>query len=309
MFHEHNLSELVVLRANMLRLARNFFYDRDILEVDTAILSGGASIDTHIDLMQTECKSFLHSSPEYGMKKLLCHGCADIYQLSHVFRAGEKGRWHNPEFTMLEWYRRDFSFQGIISETVEFIGLFLGGKNIEYLSYRMAFKKYLDLDPFTVEPRVLFSILKSRAVDLPDGILEEGRDSLLNLALGCLIEPELGCEGLTVLYHYPASQSALAKVIESNEGLVAERFEIYFQGVELANGYHELQDYVEQRRRLKQANLDRVALHKPPYPIDENFLLALEEGLPDCCGVAVGFDRLFMLQQGFDTISKSIFVR
>jgi lysyl-tRNA synthetase class 2 len=287
-------------RASLLQAARHFFAQRAILEVDCPILSSYASVDAHIDLIQAlylgkEIR-FLHSSPEYGMKRLLVEGMGDIYQLSHVFRDGEHSKKHQPEFMMAEWYRLGISLEAMIEETIEFIRLFLDNLPYNILSYREAFQHYAGFDYFTTTEQDLFHYLEKHNIPFYPTILEEGKDALLNLILGSQIEPQLGQEELCVLAFYPASQAALARKRWHGNEPVAERFEIYYQGIELANGYHELADALEQRERLMEANQMRMTLGKQPLPIDEHFLQALKKGLPDCCGVAVGFDRLMMLR-------------
>lgn len=297
-------------RALMFKLAREFFDQRKILEVDCPILSLQASIDTHIDLIhalyQGKEKCYMHSSPEFGMKRLLAEGIGDIYQLSHVFRDGELSAKHNPEFTMAEWYRLGFSLEQMIAETVQFICLFLGNLSYEIVSYRDIFLEKTGLDYVTTSEHELFQYIQNQNIPFYSNVLEEGKDALLNLILGSQIEPQLGQNQLFVLAYYPASQAALACKRWHDKEHVAERFEVYYQGIELANGYHELTDAYEQRLRFQEANASRLALSKEALPIDENFLQALEKGLPDCCGVAVGFDRLMMLRQKQKEIANVI---
>lgn len=294
-------------RAQMLSQARSFFSDRHLLEVDCPLLSPFAAIDAHIDLISASYlkkeKRFLHSSPEYGMKRLIAMGMENIYQLSHVFRDGEWGHKHNPEFMMAEWYHSNIAFQGFMEETLDFIRLFIGSLEHEFVTYRDLFLKYAEIDYIYASERDLLNYLRQEGLPLYHGIEKEGRDALLNMILGSKIEPLLGDEKLTVLYHYPASQSALAQTRTQGDEKVAERFEVYFKGIELANGYHELTDAKEQRQRLLESNQQRLSLNKEALPLDENFLGALEKGLPDCCGVAVGFDRLMMLRHNRQQIS------
>jgi len=213
------------------------------------------------------------------MKKLLAAGSGDIYYLGHVFRKGEHGRCHNPEFTMIEWYRIGMSYDAFIEETCALIMRILEQElPIKRVTYREAFQTYAGFDPF---------------VDPIPGDPSWDRDTRLDLILCEKIEPHF--EDLTVLYEYPASQAALART----DGLVAERFEIYYKSVELANGYHELTDSQEQRRRFEIENLTR----KIPYPLDDSLLAALDQ-LPDCCGVSVGFDRLMLLRRNSGYLSE-----
>ncbi len=292
----HRRHAILKDRAACLAHIRSYFASHSVLEVDCPLSSASAAIDAHIDLVATADGRYLHSSPEYGMKRLLSEGIGDIYQLSHVFRAAEFGRRHNPEFTLLEWYRVAISFEQMESETAEVIQLLLGRQTVRRISYREALLKYAGFDYVATAPADLLTIMARLGITPYPGIEEEGRDALLNLILAHAVEPKLGEEGLCILNYYPASQAALAQTKLLGDELVAERFEIYYKGVELANGYHELADASEQRKRLIEANAHRLALGKQALPIDEHFLKALETGLPDCCGVAVGFDRLVMLR-------------
>lgn len=295
-------------RASLLARARAFFSARNVMEVDCPILTSAASIDAHIDLMTAQNlqeRRFLHTSPEYAMKRLLVEGAGDIYQLGHVFREGELGRRHNPEFMMAEWYRLGFSFEEMIHETVDFCRLFLGDQPEEIYSYRETFLNYSGLDPYTITQSQLLDYIRTHNIPAYEGIETEEKDALLNLILGYQIEPLLGNGCLYVLAYYPSTQAALARTrLLAPDELAAERFEVYFKGVELANGYHELADATEQRFRFEQSNEHRLSLCKQALPLDELFLKVLEKGLPDCCGVAVGFDRLVMLKQASQTIQE-----
>ncbi|MCB1081843.1 MAG: elongation factor P lysine(34) lysyltransferase [Chlamydiia bacterium] len=266
-------SSALKARGEALKKVRTFFEERAVLEVDTPLLSKYAPIDVHIDLFEVHFseneKGYLHSSPEYGMKKLLANDSGDIYQLSHVFRKDEIGRLHRPEFTMIEWYRTETTFEAFIEENLALLSLFLGPLPYEIVPYKEAFARYGNKYPS----------------DDP------------NITWGCAVEPHLGNEKITIITDYPKEQAALAQTKWVDGVEVAERFEFYYQGIELGNGYHELTDPVEQKNRLLQANQERIALGKPPLPYDEELIAALEKGLPDCYGIALGFDRLFMLQQ------------
>lgn len=277
-------------RAKMLASARHFFSERHITEVDCPILSTRAAVDAHIDLIPAtyngKQKIYLHSSPEYGMKRLLAEGSGDIYQLSHVFRDGEYGDKHNPEFMMAEWYRCGFTYEQMIEETCAFIQLFVGELPIKTLTYREALIKYAEIDCTTATDSDL-----EKLVPVHTGV--QNRDDLLNIILNMKVEPHLGQNELTVITDYPATQSALAKT----ENEVAKRFEVYCKGLELANGYEELTDSAEQKKRFLEANRQREQMGKEPLPIDEAFLKILDF-VPPCCGVAVGFDRLMMLRHG-----------
>jgi lysyl-tRNA synthetase class 2 len=293
----------------MLREARAFFYARNVLEVDCPALSLAAPIDLHIDVMKVALKDnqtgYLHTSPEYGMKRLLSAGIGDIYQISHVFRDGEIGPLHNPEFTMTEWYRVGFSFTQMIEETLDFVRLFLGDLPHKEISYRHLLQHFLGIDYLCSSPAKLVECARAHSLELPENAKDWDLDTLLQLLVSFLIEPQLGSDHLLVLSHFPASQAALSKTIQLGSGeAVACRFEVYYQGIELANGYHELTDAVEQRRRLNNTNCARLQAGKDALKIDERFLEALEQGLPDCCGVAVGFDRLMQLKHGLTTLTN-----
>ena len=275
------------------------------MEVDCPALSRGTSVDEHIDLIATDDGRYLFSSPEYGMKRLLASGSGDIFQLSHVYRAGEVGKKHQPEFMMAEWYRLGFTFNEMIEETLDFIRLFVGPVPAVYQTYRDLFKEMTGLDPFETPEKGLVQFLQKHSIDFPEDV-ENDKDSLLNLIVALYIEPKLPHDELFVLTHYPGSQAALAKKVKDGSYDVAERFEVYHKGLELANGYHELADHKEQRARLIESNKLRAERGKNTLPIDEYFLNALEQGLPDCCGVAVGFDRLMMLKHGIHKIDDVI---
>lgn len=285
-------------RAHMLAQVRGFFAKRQVLEVDCSSLVRCPPLDAHVDVMQTsvseEETGYLHTSPEYSMKRLLAYGLGDIYYLGHVFRKGETGRLHNPEFTMIEWYRTSIPFAGLIEEVSELIHLFTGPFPVRYLSYRDAFQNFAGVDPFIDQDWAAAAL--SLGVAKPPDSSHWDRDTWLHLLMSHAIEPNLGSGELTALTDYPPSQAALARVVEKDGRAVAERFEIYLGGVELCNGYHELADPLEQRRRLAEENKNRVLQGKKLYALDEKFLNALEIGLPDSCGVSVGFDRLMLIR-------------
>jgi lysyl-tRNA synthetase class 2 len=304
-----NKIDLLRDRAAMLARARAFFADRHILEVDCPILSKRACVDAHIDLIPATYAQrdvcYMHSSPEYGMKRLIAQGMGDIYQLSHVFRDGESGRKHNPEFMMAEWYRIGIPFEALIEETLDFIRVFLGDLPHTVISYREALKQYAGIDYVTATREDLIHYMHEKNI-APSSLEEEDHDSLLNYILGIVVEPQLGNGELCALAYYPSTQAALAQTRQKGDEKVAERFEVYFQGMELCNGYHELADAVEQRRRFEDSNQMRLSLGKAALPIDDYFLEALSNGFPDCCGVAVGVDRLMMLRHKQNEIGNVI---
>jgi len=279
------------VRAQMLAEVRTFFASRGVLEVDTPILSKAAPIAIQIEVMAVHFangeKGFLHTSPEYAMKRLLADHPIDIYQLSHVFREGEIGALHHPEFTMVEWYRMGFDLDDLLQETIELIELFIGPQDVSVYTYRELFMKYCNLDPFEVTAQEGWSA-----------------DTWLDYKMSFEIQPQM--KGLMVVRSFPASQASLARLKQEGPHLVAERFEIYYNGLELANGFYELTDPIEQRARFENDLKERHEMKKPNLPIDEEFLKALEKGLPECSGVAVGFDRLLMLQQNASSIKEVI---
>lgn len=292
----------------MLSSVRSFFKERGVLEVDCPCISPAAPIDLHIDVLTLRLKGgsqrYLHTSPEYRMKRLLAQGLTEIYQMSHVFREGEVGKLHNPEFTLIEWYRSKLSFEAFIQETLDLIALFLGNLPSRSFTYREIFYKHTGLDYFSAPLQMLKNCLKAKEISCSEEDSWD-RDSILNLIMTFIVEPHLGCEEIAIIKDYPASQSALAKTYIKPDGeAVAERFEFYHRGIELGNGYHELTDPVEQRRRLVAANEERIKRGKGSLPIDERFLEALVLGLPDCHGIAVGFDRLLMLRHNQNELSS-----
>jgi len=298
-------SNILEKRAQFFEKVRRFFKNRSVLEVDCPALCASPSIDAHIDVMEVLLidgqRAYLHPSPEYGMKRLLCAYGKDIYQMSHVFRDNENGPLHKPEFTLVEWYRCNMPFSFFIEETLNFIRLFLGKQKAIILTYREALMRYARIDPFHASPQELYSSMQEGLS--PEAALWD-KETLLQLLFSIHVEPHL--KELTVVIDYPKEQAALSRV-SMKEGIeVAERFEVYYKGIELANGYHELADAKEQRARLCKENEKRIALGKSSFPLDEGFLHALEQGLPDCCGVAAGFDRLLMLHLGGARLEKGI---
>lgn len=285
-------------RAAMLAKARHFFAERKILEVDPSSLVPRAPLDANIDVISAAVSDtevgFLHTSPEYAMKRLLAEGAPDIFYLGHVFRKGEIGKLHNPEFTMAEWYRLSFSLRQMIEETVEFLSLFFGTKPSRFLSYRDAFQEYVGID-YTRDNLVPL---------LPSHALGWSRETALQYLLAEHIEPRLGQGEITALTDYPPHEAALACVVEKGGEPVAERFELYFEGVELANGYRELSNARILRQRFEEENRARLARGQESYLLDEAFLEAMEKGLPDCCGVAVGFDRALMLRSQTHSLAE-----
>lgn len=283
----------------MLARARAFFAERNVLEVDCGALCRSAPVDAYIDVIEAQVssseKGYLHTSPEYAMKRLLAAGIGDIYYLGSVYRKEEAGRLHNPEFTMAEWYRIGFSLDQMIQDTCEFLSLFLGPLPVHKLSYREAFASFLSIDYSRASTTELAALAPRFDIALSTDASSWTNDTFLHLYLTHVIEPNLGKNELTVLTDYPPYEAALACVVEKNGEQVAERFEIYYQGIELTNGYHELRNPEEQRFRLHEENRERKAAGKETYALDEKFLASLVD-LPECCGVSVGIDRALMLR-------------
>lgn len=289
-------------RARLLERCRHFFAERGVLEVETPILSQATVTDVHLASLETRLAGraapyYLQTSPEYAMKRLLAAGSGDIYQICKVFRDGESGRHHNPEFTMLEWYRIGFDHRELMDEVEALLTTLLGARlerPAERVTYRDAFGRELKLDPFTTPTASLAALARER---LGAEGLGEDRDLLLDLLMGALVGPALGQGRISFVHDYPASQAALARCLPG-EPPVAARFEAYAFGLELCNGFHELGDAAEQRRRFEADHLQRRERNLPVPPLDERLLAALATGLPDCAGVALGLDRVLMLATG-----------
>lgn len=293
-------------RARMLEQARHFFRSRDVLEVETPALGQYTTTDPNVDSLRVSglsaVRPFLQTSPESFLKRLLADGYPDIYSLGRVFRDGEAGRLHQPEFTMAEWYRHGFGLGEIIDDTVAFIATLLDRPGLweaERLEYAEAFRLHANLDPFTASIDDIAAA--ANADDQLRDSLGDDRDAWLDLLLGTRVAAGFAGDRLTVLRHFPASQGAQARTCPA-DGSLADRFEVFFGAMELANGFVELLDPDEQRQRML-GDLDkRRAVDKQPVPLDEPLLAALESGLPPCAGVAVGFDRLVMIATGADDI-------
>jgi lysyl-tRNA synthetase class 2 len=241
------------------------------------------------------------------MKRLLAAGARAIYQVTRSFRAGERGQLHNPEFTIVEWYRDGDDMQAGIDLLDELMQTLLGTPSCVRTTYSDAFQRALRLCPHTATVTELSDAAKGSQIAVPDGFDRNKRDEWLNLLLATRIEAQLGRDRPEIIYHYPASQASLATTVSIEHGYdVAERFELYYRGIELANGFHELTDAVEQRRRFEEVNAARVADGRPALPIPESLLTALESGIPDCSGAALGFDRLVMLALGAKSIDEVI---
>ncbi|MCP4407953.1 MAG: EF-P lysine aminoacylase GenX [Gammaproteobacteria bacterium] len=302
-------AESIKVRARMLEDIRAFLTQRNLLEVDTPALSQWASTDpnTHSFALDTgQDRRFLHTSPEYPMKRLLAAGVGDIFEISKVFRVGEMGRYHNPEFSLLEWYRVGWDHWQLIAEIDELLHEVLGGytslETSQRISYREAFRQTAGLDPFDCTDGLLSRRAADFGIDIQSAL---ERDEWLDLLMSQIVASEFPKDRLTYLYDYPASQSALAKIRLDNPP-VAERFEVFWGPLELANGYHELTQADQQRKRFMAECRHRNQQGLADTPIDTLLLDALEHGMPDCAGVALGLDRLLMMATGAKHIQEVI---
>lgn len=299
-------------RSRLIQLIRNFFHSRGLLEVETPLLCHTSVTDPFIQsipaLFQAhpdapEQRYYLQTSPEYAMKRLLAAENGPLFQITKAFRQGEVGRFHNPEFTMLEWYRPGFDHHALMDEMDELLQVILKIPAAERLTYQALFLSHLDIDPLTASMEDLAHKAAQQHLEVATAVTD--RETWLNLLMTHLIEPTLGKTVPCFVYDFPASMAALARIQPSNPP-VASRFEVYLHGIELANGFHELQDAAEQRKRFENNNAERIALGLPPYHLDELFLAALAHGLPDCAGVALGIDRLMMIAMNAANISDVI---
>ena len=301
------------LRARLLRQLREFFHDRGFLEVETPVLSADTVVDRHLDPFSfnvgpSSGKSqtfWLQTSPEFAMKRLLAAGAEAIYQVSRVFRQDEQGPLHNPEFTLVEWYRAGDDFRAGMQLTSDLCEALLGRGPAELLSYAEAFQRYVGLDPHATDIQDLIAAAWECRSRPPDSMDRGDRDGWLDWLLTERVQTHLGVERPVLLYDFPASQAALAQ-IRPGEPPLAERFELYVSGWELANGYHELCDAGELRRRNARANELRRGDGKTALPEESRLLAAMERGLPPAVGCALGFDRLVMLAAGARSIDEVI---
>lgn len=292
-------------RAKIVSQVRQFFADRCILEVETPALSQYAVTDVHLSSFHTTFlkpgevdeqqgkQMSLITSPEYHMKRLLAAGSGPIYQICKCFRNHEEvSRYHNPEFTMLEWYRIQFDMMQMINEVDDLLQLILDCEPAERISYQKAFQRHLNIDPLEADQTTLINTINQLNIGLNTDNCD--KDTLLQCLFTFGIEPHIGHDKPIAVFNFPASQAALA-AISPEDHRVASRFEFYYKGVELANGFKELTNPQEQKFRFEQNNQARLDLNLPTQNIDIKLLEAMEAGLPDCAGVAVGLDRLIML--------------
>ncbi|ODN67310.1 EF-P lysine aminoacylase EpmA [Methylophaga muralis] len=312
MLQGEQLQSMLKRRAKLLANVRRFFSVRNVLEVSTPILSSAAPTAPYLDSFSTQFSAgnnaktlYLHTSPEFAMKRLLAAGSGAIYQIATVFRNGELGRQHTPEFSMLEWYRPGFSLTDLMAEVDALMQQVIGLPAAVIFRYRDLFMEYLQLDIEQADDETLKQLALERIPGLTAD-WQTDRDGWLEMLMSQLIEPQFSALDTPVMVtEFPATQAQLAKIEINTEGHpVARRFELYAGGMELANGYDELCDATELRQRFELDNQLRQQQGKPQMPIDENLLAAMQSGLPQCSGVALGLDRLMMLHMSVNNISQ-----
>jgi len=297
--------EVLKMRAAMTAAARRFFNQRGVMEVDTPVLGAATASDVHIASLHTHVSLaapesfYLQTSPESAMKRLLAAGSGPVFQFARAFRDGEAGPMHNPEFLLLEWYRPGFDLGALMDEVAALVASLLESEvPVERVSYRQAFMTYAGIDPFSASLGDIAELCRRSGFQQA----LEDRSAGLDLLLSRHVQPALS-PGCVFLYHFPADQAALARIRPGDPPL-AERFELFLDGVELANGYQELTDAREQRSRIDADRAGRRERSLPQVPADTRLLEALEHGLPECAGVALGFDRLVALNAGIDDIRR-----
>ena len=294
----------IQLRAELLARARAYFAAEQVLEVDTPVLGRAGVTDVQLASIEARVGGqpgsyFLQTSPEYAMKRLLAAGAPDIYQICKAFRDAERGRHHNREFTLIEWYRHGYDADALMDDVQALLAVLLGTERlgrVERIAYANLLARELGVDPHRAPLGDLVAVARARLGGIEMGP-EAGRDAWLDLLMGAVIGPALGLDHLVFVHSYPASQAALARR-QPGDPPTAARFEAYLAGIELCNGFHELSDPVEQRARFAADAAERLRLGLAPRAIDERLLSALAAGLPDCAGVALGFDRVLMLAAG-----------
>ena len=306
--------EMLQIRARLLTKLRAFFAEKNILEVQTPILSQSGNTEPTIETFVTQQHesldhniqpSFLNASPEFAMKRLLAAGYGSIYQVTPAFRQDEQSKRHNPEFTLLEWYRIDLEHHALMGEVnalVRFLAEdFLTLERSEFYSYQDALVKFAEVDPNQATIEELKNAVENAGIDCV-GMDEAPRDTWLDLIMSQVVEKNLPLNCPVFIYDYPASQAALSKIRKASPD-VAERFELYINGMELANGFHELSDAKEQAERFRAQQAQRKENGQQGIPADHHLIDALKHGLPDCAGVAIGLERLIMVLTGTDNIS------
>ncbi|MDD5276031.1 MAG: EF-P lysine aminoacylase EpmA [Methylovulum sp.] len=307
--------ELLRLRARLFGQIREFFAGRGVLEVETPLLSQALGTDPQLAFFSTQYESlpnqstlFLQTSPEFAMKRLLAAGSGSIYQICKAFRNGEAGRFHNPEFTLLEWYRVGFDLPQLMTEVDDLISLLFfdyGLQVTQRISYRDVFQQYTGLDPLVFSHHAYCAYALAQGIPEAVTICADDHALWLDFLFSHKVQPHLGKNALCMVYGYPSCQSSLARISPENKG-IAERVELFIKGVELGNGYYELTDAVEQERRFNEEIGIRQQRKQPVAVKDERFLAALYSGLPDCSGMAIGLDRLLMLLSACESIGDTL---
>jgi lysyl-tRNA synthetase class 2 len=296
-------------RAELLSTLRKFFFQRSVMEVDVPVLARSSVTDINIESIPAKIYSesgYLQTSPEYFMKRLLSQGAGDIFCLGKAFRNGEQGCRHNPEFSLLEWYRCGWDEHQLMDEIAELMSLVFAARSsqpfaITKRTYADCFSEILGIDPHGAD---LVELQEKAVAASSDSWTGESRANCLDLLFSQLVEPQLP-PGLVFVYDYPACQSALAQLHNDTQGRqVSRRFEVFLNGLELANGYFELTDRAEQQQRFDGDNAQRIEVSKPQIPVDRHLLAALDHGMPSCAGVAMGVDRLLMQLKGADSITQ-----
>jgi len=306
--------KILQTRANLISLIHDFFIQNGVLQVDTPAISHCANTDPNINSFivhekvnnENQEQFYLHTSPEFPMKRLLASGMGSIYQICKVFRSCEKGRYHNPEFTLLEWYRVAIDHFELMDE----VEALLNKIKVQYpfyettqkYSYQELFLNFIGIDPLKNNVADLINYIKQRSDTSLHNVDSMNHDELCEYLMSHVIQNEMPDKSLIFVYDYPASQASLAQL--NNDKVTARRFEVFVSGIELANGFHELQDAKEQRRRFLKEQQSRLAAKQDIYPLDENLLSALESGLPNCAGVALGIERLLMLLENAQHINE-----
>jgi len=294
------------LRAKIIASVREYFANLGYLEVETPIMAQHGISDVYLENISAKFRGqeyYLQTSPEYHMKRLLAAGSGPIYQIFRAFRDDELGRWHNPEFSLLEWYKLDADYNFLIAEVDDFLQKIFNCEPAIKISYRQIFIDSCGLDPFAVSIEDLRLCLQRYDLDNVLDIEEHDRDQYLFLLMSHVVEPFMANYTMpVVVYGFPKSQAALAKVADG----VALRFEVYYKGIELANGFAELTDADAQRKRFTEDNINRLAKNLKTATLDENFLQSLKSGLPECCGVALGLDRMVALHLQENNLARVI---
>ncbi len=298
--------DMLRIRAAWLKSIRQFFDERDVLEVETPVLAPSTIPDPHIESLKTCFQKqtyYLQTSPEFYMKRLLAAGSGAIYQLSRVFRDDERGRLHNPEFTLLEWYRPGFDQAQLMTEVADLVQV-LWGKNIDVqtISYQSLFESTVNINPLKEDWDAINQYCQQHQLQCPV-VQNDGWDVAIDWLLSCVIQPQMQ-GSISFIYDYPASQASLAR-IDAVTPDVAKRFELYIDGIEIANGFEELTDSREQRERFEAENMQRKANGQAEIPLDEKFLSAID-AMPSTSGVALGVDRLLMLARNQSAISNTM---